>query len=166
MSLRELEVQRAERLVEQQHLGVVDEGAGDGDALLLAAGETGHGTMLKALERYESEHLHHLGLDLLLGDLFLPQGEGHVFKDVQVGEQGVLLKDGVHTPLVGGHVVDLLPQEEDVALVRRLKAADEPQQGRLAAAGGAEQGDKLVVVDVQVDAFQHRLTVERFGDVF
>ena len=116
-----------------------DEGAGDGHALLLAAGEAGHGTMLKALERHESEHLHHLGLDLLLGDLFLPQGKGHVFKDVQVGEQGVLLKDGVHTPLIGGHVVDLLPQEEDVALVRRLKAADEAQDRRLAAAGRAEQ---------------------------
>ena len=113
--------------------------------------------MLKALERHESEHLHHLGLDLLLGDLFLPQGEGHVFKDVQVGEQGVLLKDGVHAPLVGGHVVDLLPQEEDVALVRRLKAADEPQQGRLAAAGGAEQGEQLPISDLQIQIRDDRI---------
>ena len=37
----QLEVERAERLVEQQHLGVVDQGAGQGDALLLPAGELG-----------------------------------------------------------------------------------------------------------------------------
>ena len=35
----QLEVERAERLVEQQHLGTVDDRAGQRDALLLAAGE-------------------------------------------------------------------------------------------------------------------------------
>ena len=35
----QLEVERAERLVEQQHLGPVDERPGQGDPLLLAAGE-------------------------------------------------------------------------------------------------------------------------------
>ncbi len=35
----QLQVERAERLVEQQHLGAVDERAGERDALLLAARE-------------------------------------------------------------------------------------------------------------------------------
>ena len=37
--LAQLEVEGAERLVEQQHLGLVDEGPGQGDPLPLAAGE-------------------------------------------------------------------------------------------------------------------------------
>ena len=37
--LAELEVERAERLVEQQHLGPVDDRAGERDPLALAAGE-------------------------------------------------------------------------------------------------------------------------------
>ena len=39
--LAELEIERAERLVEQQHLGLVDQGAGQRDALPLAARELG-----------------------------------------------------------------------------------------------------------------------------
>ena len=38
-ALAELEVQRTERLVEQQHVRTVDERPGEGDPLLLAAGE-------------------------------------------------------------------------------------------------------------------------------
>ena len=38
-ALAQLQVERAERLVEQQHLGQVDDRAGQRDALLLAAGE-------------------------------------------------------------------------------------------------------------------------------
>ncbi len=37
--MAKLEVERAERLVEQERLGEVDQGSGQGDALLLAAGE-------------------------------------------------------------------------------------------------------------------------------
>ena len=37
--LAQLEVERAERLVEEQDLGAVDEGAGERDALALAAGQ-------------------------------------------------------------------------------------------------------------------------------
>ncbi len=50
----QLEVERAERLVEQQHLGVVDQRAGERDALLLAAGELGR------LAARELGHLHQL----------------------------------------------------------------------------------------------------------
>ena len=50
----QLEVERAERLVEQQHLRVVDQGPGQRDALLLPAGELGR------LARGEGRQLHQL----------------------------------------------------------------------------------------------------------
>ena len=53
----ELQVESAERLVEQQHLGTVDQGPGEGDALLLAAGELGRLLARLGLELDEVEHL-------------------------------------------------------------------------------------------------------------
>ena len=44
----ELEVERAERLVEQQHGGLVDQGAREGHPLLLAAGELRRPTRAEA----------------------------------------------------------------------------------------------------------------------
>ena len=69
-------------------------------------------------------------------------------------------------PLVGRDIVDAFAHKNDVPLVGRLEAADDAQGRRLAAAGGAQQGDKFVVVNVQTNAVQHWLPVEGFGDAF
>ena len=135
--LAQLQVQGAQGLVQQQHLGMGHQGPGNGHPLLLAAGQAGDGAVLKPLQGHQGEHLGDFGLNLLLGDLLLPQGEGHVFKDVQVGEEGVLLEHRVHVPLVGGDVVDFVAQEDNVPLVRGFEAADEAEHGGFAAARGA-----------------------------
>ena len=57
--LAELEIERAERLVEQQHLRVVDERARERDALLLAAGQLLRLSLPAAGEIDELEHLEH-----------------------------------------------------------------------------------------------------------
>ena len=56
--LAELEVERAERLVEQEHLWPVHEGASQGHALALAAGELRGTPRLVALE---ANHAHRIG---------------------------------------------------------------------------------------------------------
>ena len=55
--LAELEVERAERLVEQEHARTVDEGAGERDPLLLAAGELARLPPLEAGEGHELERI-------------------------------------------------------------------------------------------------------------
>ena len=55
--LAQLEVERAERLVEQEHARLVDERARERDALLLAAGELRRLALLEARELDELEHL-------------------------------------------------------------------------------------------------------------
>ena len=164
--LAELQVQGTERLVEQQDAGLGHEGAGDGHALLLAAGETGDAALLEPGQRHEGEHLAHAAVDLVAGTFLLAQGEGDVLIDRQMGEERVLLEHGVHAAPVRGDLVDPLAEEDDVALVGGLEPADQPQERGLAAARGAEQGEELVVVDVQVDVLEDRHTVEGFGDVF
>ena len=163
--LAQLQVERGERLVEQQHARTAHECARDGDALLLSAGQARDVAALKARELDEREHFVDLLLDLVARQLLLAQRERHVFKHVQVGEESVALKDGVDVALVRRDVVDALAKEENVALIRRFEAADHAQGRSLAAAGRAEQRQKFVVVNVEVDAVENGLAIKLLGDV-
>ena len=53
----QLQVERRERLVEQQHLGPADQRAGERDALRLAAGEGRDRAVAEALEPDHRQHL-------------------------------------------------------------------------------------------------------------
>ena len=55
--LADLGVERAEGLIEQQHLGLVRQGARHRDALLLAAGQLRRQPVVHALERHQSQQL-------------------------------------------------------------------------------------------------------------
>ena len=103
-------------------------------------------------------------LDLVARQLLLTQREGDIFKHVQVWEEGIALKDGVDVALVRRNVVDALSEEENVPLIGRFKAADHAQGRGLAAAGGAEQREEFVVVDVEVDVVENGFAVKLFGD--
>ena len=70
--LAQLEVERAERLVEQQHLGPVDEGAGEGDALALAAAQLVRAALAERAEADDVEHLRRPAPPLDLGDALAP----------------------------------------------------------------------------------------------
>ncbi len=99
--LAQLEVERAERFVEQQHLGVVHQRPGERHALLLSARHLGG---LAALEPDQVDQLHGVAdalVDLALLDLLAAQTERDVLVHVQVWEQRVGLEHGVHVALVG-----------------------------------------------------------------
>ena len=102
----QLEVERAQRLVEQQHLRAVDQRAGERDALLLAAGELRRAALAEAAELDELEHVVDLLLDVL--DAAATQPERDVLEDVEVREQRVALEHRVHRPLVGLEPADVL----------------------------------------------------------
>ena len=163
--LAQLQVERGERFVEQQHARTAHERTRNGDALLLSAGQTRDVAALEARELDEREHLVDLLLDLVARQLLLAQRKRHVFKHVQVGEEGVALKNGVDAALVRRNVVDALTEEENVALVRRFKAADHAQGRGFAAAGRAEQRQKFVVVNVEIDAVENGLAIKLLADV-
>ncbi len=69
--LAQLQVQGAQGLVQQQDLGPVHQGPGDGHPLLLPAGELGDPALFKALQVDHLQHLHDPVVDLLLGQLDL-----------------------------------------------------------------------------------------------
>ena len=162
----ELGVQVGQGLVHQQHLGLPDDGPADGHALALAAGE-GLGLAVQVLGDVQD-----LGgfldplVDLGFVHLAQLQGEGHVLIDRHMGIQGVALEDHGDVAVLGLHVVHQLAVDVQLALADLLQAGDHPQGGGLAAAGGADQDDELLIGDVQIelldrhDAFVRHLEVD------
>ena len=55
--------------------------------------------------------------------------------------------------------------EQQFAAARRLGAEQQLQERGLAAAGGADDGDELAIVDLDVDALQHHVVVILFPQV-
>ena len=161
--LAELEVKCAQRLVQKQDAGMVDQCAGDGHALLLTARQGGDAAALKALEVDHGQHFLNLLLDLLLGSFLQTQTEGYVLIYVQMGKQRVLLKYRIDKALVGGHVTDLFTIEKNLSAIGRLKAADDPKGGGLTAAGRSKQGYELFIMDIQTDIVEDGLAVKGLG---
>ena len=161
--LAQLQVERAQRLVQQQHARMVDQGAGERDALRLAARQLRRLALLEALQLDQLEHLGNALGDLGLRHLALAQPERHVVLDRHVREQRVVLEDRVDLALVrreAGHV--LLAQVHGAA-GRLLEPADHAQRRGLAASGGAEQRDEAAPLEGEreiVDGFD---LSERFG---
>ena len=88
----ELRVEVRERLVHQQHVRLDAERAGQGDALLLAAGEALGHAVGELVDLHELHELVGLFLDLLLRELLVLQAELHVLAHRVVREDGVVLE--------------------------------------------------------------------------
>ena len=94
--LAQLEVERAERLVEQQHLGAVDEGAGERDALALAAGELRGLAVAVAAEPDRLERLRRAPARARPSATFFTRRPYSTFSCTRhVREERVVLEDGV-----------------------------------------------------------------------
>ena len=172
--LAQLQVQGAQGLVQQQDLGPVHQGPGDGHPLLLAAGQGGDVPLFKAPQVHDLQHLHDPVVDLFLGQLHLfalgvrlgdAQAKGDVLIHVEVGEQGVFLKDRIDGPLVGRDRIHPHAVEQHIARGGRLKTTDDAQGGGLAASTGAKQREEFLIIDIQVDVIKHDLVVESHGTV-
>lgn len=159
------EVERGGRLVEEQHVGVDQLGAGQRDELALAGGQVaaalGDLVQVAALQRRDHLvradrprrrlHLRVGGLGAAVGD-GVPDGPGE-----EVG----LLRDDAEPVPVGGEVecayVGAVGQ--DPAAGRVVEPGDQLDQGGLARAGLADERDGLSGGDGQGDAGEGLLLV-------
>ena len=62
-------------------------------------------------------------------------------------------------------IVDFLPIKKDLAGIRCDEASNCPQHGGLPAPGRAQQRDKFSIPDVEIEAFEHLLSIKRDSDV-
>ena len=74
-----------------------------------------------------------------------------VLRDVEVGEQGVVLEHDPVVALGGGQAADVPALHPHGSGVLGLQAGDDPQQGGLAAARGPQQAEELALGHPQVD---------------
>ena len=81
-----------------------------------------------------------------------------------MGEEGVALEDGVHRSLVRREPGQVLPVDQNLALVGELEPTDDPQQRRLPATARAEDRDELALEDVEVDAAEGLNVAEPASD--
>ena len=136
-------VERAERLVEQQHGGLDGERAGHGDALLLASGELAREAITELGEAHDLEELVHRLPDLRALNAARLQAIRDVVGHRHVREERVALEDDPDVAEVGRQVIDGLAVDPNRPRALPHEPGHHAQQRRLAAAGRAEQRDDL-----------------------
>ena len=152
--LPELVVDRRERLVEEQDLRVVGEGAGERDALPLAARALRHALaviVLRQAQQRASARARALPRRSAATP-FIFSGNSMFSPTVLVREERQRLEHQAGRPPVRRQVVDGRAADADVAGGRRLQPGEHAQQRRLARARRPDDGEELALGDVEVDA--------------
>ncbi len=138
---------------------------GERDALLLSARELAR---FAASKRSHLDHLERLAdppRGLVLVDTLLPEPVRDVLGNRHVREEGVVLEDRVHVPLVRWHALHVRTGDADVPLVGLLEAGQHPQRRRLAAPTRPEQGQELARLHLQAQRVNGHHRAEALGHV-
>ena len=162
--LAQLDVETRQRLVEQEAVGVADDGAGDGDALLLAFGDLAGQAVedMGELQRFGDRP--DAAVALGRGQALGVEREAEVLADGQRRVERVELEHHRDVALFGRAVVHALAGDDHVAFGGLFEAGDDAQRGGLAAAGGAEQADHLAGRHREVDVAHGGEAAEALGD--
>ena len=145
-------VQVGQRLVEQDDLRLHDERAGQGNTLLLAAGELVRVPLGVLLDAHGAQARGDAVVALLASHLLELEPESDVLLHREVREKGVGLEHHRHRPLVRGCAAQRLAIQGDLPGGDLFEARDHAQRGGLAAARGAEEGREGPGLDVEADA--------------
>ena len=161
------DVEGRDRLVTDDKVGVEREGAGDDDALALAAGElVGKALAIGGVEADQPEEFGDPILELLaMHEAMDDEGLGDDLADGMARVEGGvgILKDHLHAGAEPAQLVvverrQVLAVEEDAAGGRRVELEDGAAGGRFAAAAFADEAEGLAAGNVERDA------VDRFDE--
>jgi len=144
---------------------MVDQRAGEGDPLLLAAGQLPRPPLAVAGEANEVERLVDPSLLLGAADLLLAQAVADVLGHVHVREEGVMLEDGVDVAPVRRHAGDRPAGQDDLADGRLLEARDHPECRRLAATRRSKEAVERAAGDAQVHPVDRGHVPEALRDI-
>ena len=147
----ELLVERRERLVEQEQVGLEDERAGQGDALLLTTGELPRRAVGEVGQVDEVERLAHPRRGLGPGDAADLERKADVVRHGQMREQGVTLKDHAEVAALRRQMGDHALVDEDVAGRRLDEPGDRHEDRRLAGPRRAQQREEIAAPDREGD---------------
>src|SRR3954471_14555827 len=144
-------VERTERLVAKQHPRLDHDGAGEGDALLLASGELAGTAILVSDELHLCQCIGYLAGNGGALHAAHAQAEGNIFTDRAMRKQRIVLEYHSHVTLVRRHMRDIDATDLDDTFGRRIEAGDHAQRRRLAAAGGPQQREEFSFPNAHID---------------
>jgi hypothetical protein len=133
-------VESAERLVEEQQLGVRSESSRKTHALALPAGKLERKLVAMSVKLDKLQELVHPLLNVCVWHLSHTQSEGDVLAHGHVVEKREALKDETEVALAHGNVHDVASTHQHTTFVGTFKAGDDAQDGGLARTGWTEQG--------------------------
>ena len=147
----ELSVKVGERLVEEEDLGVTDDGTAESDTLLLTAGES-LGLSVEQVSNVEDlSCFFDAALDLFLGSLAKLQTECHVLKHGHMRIQSVVLEHHRDIAILRSNVVDQTVTDEKLTLGDLLKACNHTQSRGLTATGRTNEYQEFLVLDFKAE---------------
>src|SRR5579862_549146 len=149
--LRRQHVERGERLVHEENVGMDDEGSGETDALAHAAGQLARIGGFVAVEADEVDGGQRAGADVLGRQAERFEAELHVLQDREPGEKREALEH--HRDAVR-RTIDSVAHIADRSARGRRETGDDPQQCGLARARAAEQADDLAIVEREVHVLE------------
>ena len=153
-------------LVEEDNLGGVDDGAGEGKALLPSSGELGDAAGEVGLQTGEGEEF----FDACAGgggrQTVGSSVEVEVFLDGEVFVEAELLRHVADVALdVSGVLADVHAEDGGVAGGEGDEAAEGSDDGGFAGAVGAEEAEELAAVEVEADVVDGGEGAEAEGEV-
>jgi hypothetical protein len=161
----ELGIEVAEGFIEEEDAGASDDGAAEGDALALTAGEFARA----AVE--EGRDLEHFGdfadspFDFCPGGFALAHAEGEVVVDGHVGVEGVGLEDHGDIAVARFDAQNRAAIDAKVPGGRVFESGDDAEGGGFATAGGTDEYEELSVLDGEVEIADGVDMAEGFADV-
>jgi hypothetical protein len=164
--LSQLEVEGAERLVQEENLRPVDDRPCQGDALALTARELARLALAKARQLNHRESVVHTFATLCLRNLPDAESVLDVFGDGHVRKERVVLEDRVDVPVVWGKTRDVRPAKINPSVIRLLEARHKAQGGCLSGPRRPEQGEELADGDLEIDAVHGDHVAEALTDGF
>ena len=152
-------IQGAGGLVAEQDLGVCGQGPGDGDPLLLPAGELGRVGRSLVRQPHQLQQLHGAPIGLGPGNPGQIQGKAHVFQAAALHQQMEALEDHGDLPaqlpeLPVRQAFQPDPVDLHAAGAGPLQQVDAANQGALSGAAHADDPEDISVRDLERHVFQ------------
>ena len=157
---RSFRIEIAGRFVGQQHVRAGDDGAGDGDALLLAARQFGGGMIPPLFEAHLVERGHAEIIARLLVLAAIDERQFDIFErggpreKVEALEHEAKIAAAQQGALIAVKRFHMMALEQEGPRRRHVEAAEDVHRCRFAGAGWSHHRDEIALLDVEVDAFQ------------
>src|SRR6266508_3724718 len=158
--LTQFRVEIAQRLVEQEHFGFLDQGSRQCNTLLFPTGKLTRKPIREPFETYSVQGIFKLRFYGSFGQLLKLQGIGDIVMNRHVRPDGVVLENHADGSKLSGHVdsirsrVHAGPADVNFALARFFEPRDASQDRAFATTARPEQRKKFFVLDGKADGMR------------